>query len=104
LLEVAFSPKIEKMSKLCYHYDSILGVQIMPSVLVRDVDVSTLKKLKLKAAREGRSLQAEVQIILDRAVESEPLSELETARKIRSALGAHEQTDSAKLLREDRRR
>lgn len=76
----------------------------MPSVLVRDVDISTLKKLKLKAAREGRSLQAEVQLILDRAVQSEPLSELETARKIRSALGTREQTDSAELLREDRRR
>lgn len=76
----------------------------MPSVLVRDVNASTLKKLKLKAAREGRSLQAEVQIILDRAVESEPLSELETARKIRLALGADSQTDSAELLREDRYR
>ena len=76
----------------------------MPSVLVRDVDISTLKKLKLKAAREGRSLQAEVQLILDRAVQSEASSELETARKIRSALGTREQTDSAELLREDRRR
>jgi hypothetical protein len=49
-------------------------------------------------------LQAEVQIILDRAVESEPLSELETARKIRLALGADSQTDSAELLRKDRYR
>jgi hypothetical protein len=76
----------------------------MPNVLVRDVDISTLKKLKLMAAREGRSLQAEVQMILTRAAQNEPLSELETARKIRSSLSSRKPRDSSELLREDRRR
>jgi plasmid stability protein len=76
----------------------------MPNVLVRDVETSILKKLKLKAAREGRSLQAEVQMILTRAVQSEPLSDLETVRKIRSSISSRKQSDSAELLREDRHR
>ena len=59
----------------------------MPNVLVRDVEPSILEKLKSRAARSGRSLQAEVQIILkDAAAKAEPLSELETARKIRESL------------------
>jgi len=78
---------------------------IMPNVLVRDVETSILEKLKDRAAKSGRSLQSEVQIILkDAATKPEPLSELETARKIRNSLKAHKQSDSAELLREDRDR
>ena len=78
----------------------------MPNVLVRDVDTSILEKLKIRAARNKRSLQSEVQIILkDAATKAEPLSELETARRIRASLTAKNQSsDSAELLREDRAR
>jgi plasmid stability protein len=77
----------------------------MPNVLVRDVETSVLEKLKSRAARSGRSLQSEVQIILINAVKkAEPLSELETARKIRESLKVKKQSDSAELLREDRKR
>lgn len=78
----------------------------MPNVLVRDVDTSILEKLKTRAARNKRSLQSEVQIILkDAATKAEPLNELETARKIRESLTVKKQTtDSAELLREDRNR
>lgn len=77
----------------------------MPNVLVRDVETSVLEKLKMRAARSGRSLQSEVQIILkDAATQNLPLSELETARKIRAALAVKKQSDSAELLRENRRR
>jgi len=77
----------------------------MPNVLVRDVEPSILEKLKSRAARSGRSLQAEVQIILkDAAAKAEPLSELETARKIRESLKVKKQSDSAELLRDDRAR
>lgn len=77
----------------------------MPNVLVRDVSDTVLKKLKTRAARSGRSLQSEVQIILaEAAARAEPLPELETARKIRNSLTVKEQSDSAALLREDRRR
>lgn len=77
----------------------------MPNVLVRDVETSVLEKLKIRAAQRGRSLQSEVQIILKEAAAREtPLSELETARKIRNALKVKKQSDSAELLREDRER
>jgi plasmid stability protein len=77
----------------------------MPSVLVRDVETTVLEKLKSRAAKSGRSLQSEMQIILINAVnQGEPLSELETARKIRESLRVKNQSDSAELLREDRRR
>lgn len=78
----------------------------MPNVLVRNVETSILKKLKIRAAKNKRSLQSEVQIILkDAATKAEPLSELETARKIRASLTAKNQSsDSVDLLREDRGR
>lgn len=77
----------------------------MPNVLVRDVEASILDKLKIRAAGNGRSLQSEVQIILkDAAAKAEPLSEMETARKIRNSLQVKNQSDSGELLREDRAR
>lgn len=77
----------------------------MPNVLVRNVETSVLEKLKKRAAHSGRSLQLEVLTILkDAAAKPEPLSELETARKIRESLKVKRQSDSAELLREDRQR
>ncbi len=76
----------------------------MPNVLVRDVDEKVLEKLKTKAARNGRSLQREVQIILNEAITFEPLSDLEVAKKIKDSLRGRQHSDSAELLREDRNR
>ncbi len=76
----------------------------MPNVLVRDVDEKVLEKLKNKAARNGRSLQREVQIILNEAINFEPLSDAEVARKIKDSLRGRQHSDSAELLREDRNR
>ncbi len=76
----------------------------MPDVLVRDVDEKVLEKLKNKAARNGRSLQREVQIILSEAINFEPLSDAEVARKIKDSLRGRQHSDSAELLREDRNR
>jgi len=77
----------------------------MPNVLVRDVDLSVLEKLKKRAVGKGRSLQSELQILLKEAAEKrELLTELETIRKIRALISNKVQTDSAELLREDRAR
>ena len=76
----------------------------MPNVLVRDVDEKVLEKLKTKAARNGRSLQREVQIILSDSINFEPLSDSEVARKIKDSLRGRQHSDSAELLREDRNR
>ncbi len=76
----------------------------MPNVLVRDVDEKVLEKLKTKAAQNGRSLQREVQIILNEAINFEPLSDSEVAKKIKDSLRGRQHSDSAELLREDRNR
>jgi hypothetical protein len=41
------------------------GGLIMAEVLVRDLDVSVVEKLKARAAAKGRSLQAELRAILE---------------------------------------
>ena len=77
----------------------------MPNILIRDVDVAVLERLKRRAKYQNRSLQAELNLILRKESErSEPLSALEIARKIKASLPKRPQTDSAELLREDRAR
>lgn len=77
----------------------------MPNVLVRDVEPEVLEKIKKRAARNGRSLQTEVQIILRRSAEAaEPLSDAKVAAKIKASLRGGTYSDSAELLREDRNR
>jgi plasmid stability protein len=76
----------------------------MPDVLVRDVETTVLEKLKKRAAENGRSLQSEVRSIISEYAASEPLSDMEVARKIRNSLRGRNHSDSAELLREDRAR
>src|SRR5207302_6849322 len=71
------------------------GGRKMPDVLVRNVDVAVLERLKNRAARKGRSLQAELQDLLrDASEKKEPLSQRETLRRIRSLISNKNQTDS----------
>jgi len=76
----------------------------MPDILVRDVPTGILNKLKKQAVQNGRSLQRQMHLILEDASGSNPLSELEKARKIRKSIRNKHQTDSVILLREDRNR
>lgn len=78
---------------------------LFKDVLVRKVDIGILEKLRHKAKRQNRSLQAEMQVILrDAAKRSEPSERLEEIRRIRASIKNRRQTDSAILLREDRDR
>lgn len=76
----------------------------MPNVLVRDVEEEILHQLKQLAAANGRSLQNELQVMFRSVAESDFLSDEETAAKIKDGLRGREFSDSAVLLREDRRR
>lgn len=78
----------------------------MPDVLVRDVEKEILDKLKVRAKKNGRSLQNELIQIFQSSVENEikQLSDKETAAKIRKMLEGRVFSDSTELLREDRRR
>ena len=70
-------------------------------VLVRKIEISVVEKLKEKAKKQNRSLQAEMQIALrDAADKPEASSALEVARKIRASIKNRNQTDSVILLRE----
>lgn len=74
-------------------------------VLIRNVEVSVLDKLKRKAKLQNRSLQSEMQFIFrDAAERAEPSERLTEIRRIRAAIKNRDQTDSAILLREDRNR
>lgn len=77
----------------------------MPNVLIRDVDVAVLNRLKTRAKGQNRSLQAELNNVLrDSANRPDPMSELELIREIRASIKNKQRTDSVELLREDRNR
>jgi plasmid stability protein len=48
----------------------------MPDILIRDLDSTTVTRLKHRARRQGRSLQAETKLLLEQAAGSEDLRAL----------------------------
>lgn len=79
----------------------------MAQILIRDLEKETVDKLKELARLQGRSLQAEAKMILQRAV-AIPKVDMETARKQceEFALKFKDRKfpDSVDLIREDRDR
>ncbi len=79
----------------------------MAQLLVRDLSPEVLDRLKRRAEKNRRSLQAEVKLILEQAAGPD-MKRREEFRKwseeLRSRLAGIPQTDSAELLREDRER
>ncbi len=77
----------------------------MAQILVRDLDEEVVTRLEDRARREGRSLQSEVKMILEREANVGKV-DMATARKMldefRSRFEGRKFTDSVKLLREDR--
>ena len=79
----------------------------MSEVLVRNLDESIVEQLKARARGSGRSLQAELKLILEQAARPARPSRAEyrvLADQVRAALGDRPQADSASLLAEDRAR
>lgn len=77
----------------------------MAQVLVRNLDSETVDKLKDRARRNGRSLQAEARSILERAASQLSMREARRAAdQIREELGDRGDLDSTMLIREDRER
>ncbi|HET8775330.1 MAG TPA: hypothetical protein VFP80_16140 [Thermoanaerobaculia bacterium] len=76
----------------------------MAQVLVRDLEDETVDKLKARAATNNRSLQAELQLILERAAETDVIDGRAVAARIRRMLSGRKLSDSAALIAEDRRR
>jgi hypothetical protein len=76
----------------------------MAQLLIRDLDVETIERLKARAKLHRRSLQGEVKLILENeatAIRDDPRA---LAERIRAAFSGRMFSDSAALIREDRDR
>ena len=77
----------------------------MPELLVRDLDVKTVERLKARAREHGRSLQKEAKAVLEAAAVALTVPEArQVAARWRRRLGGRRFSDSADLIRADRRR
>ena len=78
----------------------------MANVTIRNLDDNVVAELKEKAARSGRSLEAELREILKRAASRKTRAEFLAEADRIAAMTPKDvrQTDSAELIREDRDR
>lgn len=76
----------------------------MPSILIRDLDSTTIKRLKARAAENGRSLQAEAKVIIERSARERSFEQLRReAEQFAKRFAGRKMTDSVRLIREGRR-
>jgi len=76
----------------------------MARVLIRNLDDRIVNRLKKRARRNERSLQAELQSIVERAAVADVIESRDLAARIRRKLRDRKHSDSAAMLAEDRRR
>ncbi len=76
----------------------------MPQLLIRNLDEAVVEKLKQNATSNHRSLQAEVQQILENAARVNTSNFWENAAQVREKLQNYTTTfsDSSDMIREDR--
>jgi plasmid stability protein len=73
------------------------------TLLVRNVDDDVARRLRLRAARHGRSVEAEHREILKAALAAEPGESFwEIADRLRALTAGRQHTPSEELLREAR--
>ena len=82
----------------------------MNQVVIKDLDPIIIEKLKLRAQRQGRTLEAELKVILEEAAAEEvdraalKAVAWERIERSRAKYAGQTFSDSAELLREDRQR
>jgi plasmid stability protein len=76
----------------------------MAQVLVRDLRADVVARLKARAKRNGRSLQAELKQILQAASSQSAVDARALADRIRRELAGRAHSDSTGLLAADRAR
>ena len=76
----------------------------MGQVIVRNLDDQVIAALKAKAELHGQSLEQELRAILSRAAVPNVEERVTLAGRIRGLTPKRRQTDSTKLIREDRDR
>ena len=72
------------------------------SLTVRNLDEELVRRLKVRAARHGRSAEAEHREILRRALSEEPVDFWDIAARLRAATAGRHHTPAADLVREGR--
>jgi len=76
----------------------------MAQVLVRGLSDAVVARLKKRARDHGRSLQAELRLVLEQAAKGDMAEARRLAARIRRELAGREHTDSGMLVAEDRER
>lgn len=76
----------------------------MARILIRDLDDETVKRLKDRARRHGRSLEGEARVILTRTAGLSFEEAKKLARQWHKKLAGRQLPDSTELIREDRLR
>jgi plasmid stability protein len=76
----------------------------MAKVLIRNLDERTVARLKQRAARNDRSLQAELQTIVERAALVDIVEGRALAARVRRKLSNRKHSDSTASIADDRRR
>jgi len=76
----------------------------MPHVLIRELDPAVIKRLKLRARRHHRSLQAELKDVLEKASATSPADVIARIERVRAMFRRRRFSDSAVLIRRDRAR
>jgi antitoxin FitA len=74
----------------------------MAQILIRNVDDTVVERLKKRASLNGRSLQAELKIVLEQAAQMDMADAREIAARIRGKFKGRQLSDSAELLHEER--
>jgi plasmid stability protein len=76
----------------------------MAQVLVRDLDDAVVERLKARAKRNGRSLEAELRLLMERESRSDMLEARRLADRIRAKLSGRAHSDSVDDVSRDRKR
>ena len=76
----------------------------MAQILVRGLDDDVVERLKQRAKAEGRSLAAEVRLILEDAAKLDMATARRKLREFQKRFKGRMFSDSAELIREDRDR
>lgn len=74
----------------------------MAQVLIRDLENTVVDKLKERAKSRGRSLEAELRLILEQAAQDTRQQGLAELKQVRALFAGRTFSDSAEMLREDR--
>jgi antitoxin FitA len=80
------------------------GGNVMPQILIRNLDEEVIDSLKARARRHSRSLQGEVKLILEAISRQPDETPLEVAERWQAYFAGSTISDSIDFVRKDRER